>query len=175
MRSGVGPSTIGSEGMHASNRRKFNLAQRFPWLTRLILSAAFSPLRGDPTRLPTQLSKIWQQMPESDRKVLEDPVFSKDIIDNTRDAIARQVTGWVEEEVLMAAPWKFKLEEIHCSKVFLWHGALNKNVPLTMGKAVADHLDPCQSHFLEAEGHLSLLYNHGNEILDTLVKNAFKV
>jgi pimeloyl-ACP methyl ester carboxylesterase len=68
----------------------------------------------------------------------------------------------------MAQPWQFDLREVRCANLFLWHGAQDRNVPLTMGQAVAARLPNCQAVFCEEEGHLSLLYNHGKEIVQTL-------
>ena len=167
--SGVGPSEIGSEGMHASNRKKFDLAQRLPWLARLLLKTAFSSLRSHPNRLAPQLNKIWQQMPAPDRKALEDKRFSDGILAVTQDAIKNTVIGWVNEEVLMAQPWGFELQSVCAARIFLWHGCLDRNVPVEMGKVVAERLPHCQAVFLEGEGHLSLLYNHGREIVDELI------
>ncbi len=171
--SGVGPSEIGSVGMHSSNRKKFNLAQRAPWLARLMLGVAFSSLRRDPGRLEKQLKKIWQQMPAPDRQVLKDRRYSDGILAVTRDALMSSVAGWVNEEVLMALPWGFELGSVLCPNIFLWHGSLDRNVPLAMGKAVAARLAGCRPFFLENEGHLSLLYNHGSQIMDVLVRAGF--
>lgn len=169
--SGVGPSTIGSKGMHASNRKKFNLAQRFPWLARLMLNTALSGLQSHPSKLESQLRNIWQQMPEGDRDVLRDARFAEGIIQVTRDAISRSVKGWVNEELLMASSWGFELGSLASPPIFLWHGMEDRNVPLAMAKAVADRLPNCQAHFVAYEGHISLLYNHGSEIIDTLVRS----
>jgi pimeloyl-ACP methyl ester carboxylesterase len=168
--SGVGPAGIGSQGMHESNRKKFDLAQRFPWLAKAMLSFAFSSLRRNPGRLAKQLHTIWEQMPEPDRKVLADSHFADGIMEVTRDAIRVTVSGWVNEELLMASQWGFDLKDVKCLKIFLWHGMQDANVPAVMGKAVAGNLPGCQAFFLEGEGHLSLLYNHGEEIVDTLVR-----
>ncbi len=170
--SGVGPAGIGSKGMHDSNRRKFDLARRFPWLAKLLLSAAFSGLRAHPEKLSIQLQRIWEQMPAPDRQALQDRRFAEGVLAVTQDAICSSVSGWVNEEVLMASPWGFELEEVHCPKVFLWHGGMDRNVPLAMGKAVAARLPNCRSTFTEDEGHLSLLFNHGKDIIDTLVRAA---
>ncbi len=170
--SGVGPSGIGSAGMHESNRRKFNLAQRLPWVARMMLWVAFSSLRRHPERLSRQLGKIWQQMPDPDRQALKDPRFVGGILAVTQDAILNTVSGWVNEEVLMALPWGFDLQAVQAHNIFLWHGSLDRNVPLAMGKAVAERLPDCQSVFVEGEGHLSLLYNHGGEIVDRLIRSG---
>ncbi|MEI6290182.1 MAG: alpha/beta fold hydrolase, partial [Chloroflexota bacterium] len=68
--SGVGPADTGSDGMHESNRKKFNLAQQLPWLARIMLWLAFTNLRLHPDDLAGQMEKIWQQMPGPDRKLL---------------------------------------------------------------------------------------------------------
>jgi pimeloyl-ACP methyl ester carboxylesterase len=170
--SGVGPASIGSEGMHESNRRKFDLAQRLPWLARVMLTAAFSGLRRHPQKLSAQLKHIWAQMPEPDCKVLEDSRFADGILAVTRDAIQYSVSGWVNEELLMASPWQFDLQEVCCPNIFLWHGEKDKNVPVEMARAVAERLPNCQAAFLKNEAHLSLLYNHGREIVDVLVQAA---
>lgn len=168
--SGVGPAGIGSKGMHESNQKKFDMARQMPWLARAILSAAFSGLRKNPARLSSQLHHIWEQMPAPDQKALSDLRFSDGILTVTRDAILNSVSGWVNEELLMASPWGFDLQEISCPDIYLWHGGKDKNVPLAMGKAVVERLPACHASFLEEEGHLSLLYNHGSEIIDTLIQ-----
>lgn len=171
--SGVGPREIGSQGMHESNRKKFDLAQKYPWLARLLLRAAFANLRRKPTQLAAQLERIWQQMPEPDRAVLQDARFADGILAVTRDAIQQTVAGWAGEEILMAQPWHFRLEEVRCASISLWHGEQDRNVPVAMGMAVAARLPGCRAAFLPGEGHLSLLYHHGREIVEDLIKKRF--
>jgi pimeloyl-ACP methyl ester carboxylesterase len=166
--SGVGPSEIGSQGMHDSNRKKFDVAQKLPWLARLMLTLAFSGLRRSPERLSAQLRRIWQQMPDPDREVLQDAHFSDGILAVTRDAVSQSVSGWVKEEMLMTMPWQFQLQDIRCPNIYLWHGGQDRNVPFAMGQAVAERLPACQAVFMKEEGHLSLLYHHGKEIVETL-------
>ena len=168
--SGVGPSEVGSDGMHDSNKKKFNLAQRMPALARMMLQAGFTNLRRHPDQLGLQLNKLWQQMPEADQKVLQHEDFSQGIMDITLDAIRQTVTGWVDEEILMTRPWQFNLADLQAENLFLWHGEKDRNVPISMAKATAERIPGCQAKFLPDEGHLSLLYNHGEEIISTLVK-----
>ena len=168
--SGVGPAQVGSAGMHESNRKKFDMAQKLPWLSRLLLKVAFSSLRSDPQKLAGQLSKIWLQMPEPDQLALKDPRFSQGILEVTRDAIANGVTGWANEEVLMALPWQFNLQDIQKTPIFLWHGGKDRNVPVAMAKAAAAQIPGCRATFLDDEGHLSILFNHGKEIITELIQ-----
>jgi pimeloyl-ACP methyl ester carboxylesterase len=170
--SGVGPSEIGSEGMHESNKRKFNLAQRLPGLARMMLTAGFSAMRRHPDEIGLKLESVWRQMPEADQIVLQDKFFAEGITEITLDAIRQTVRGWVDEEILMSKPWQFNLTEIKAANLFLWHGGLDRNVPISMAKAVSERIPGCRASFFPEEGHLSLLYNHGEEIISTLVKAA---
>ena len=170
--SGVGPSEIGAEGMHESNKKKFNLAKRMPALARIMLTAGFSAMRRHPDQVGPELERIWWQMPEVDQRVLQDKSFSQGITEITLDAILHTVRGWVDEEILMSKPWQFNLAEIMAANIFLWHGGLDRNVPISMAKAAAERIPGCQASFFPEEGHLSLLYNHGDEIISALVKAA---
>ena len=54
------------------------------------------------------------------------------------------------------------------TKIHLWHGAEDDNVPLQMGQYVAE-LPNCRSKFLLDEAHYSLFFNHWQEILAVLL------
>jgi pimeloyl-ACP methyl ester carboxylesterase len=68
---------------------------------------------------------------------------------------------------LYAAPWGFRLEDIS-AEVHLWHGTQDYNVPVSVGRYVADALPNCTATFLNDEGHLSLPYNRMREFLTVL-------
>lgn len=53
--------------------------------------------------------------------------------------------------------------------MYLWHGELDKNVPVSMGRAVAEAIPKCQVRFYPKEGHMSMIINHAKEIMTTLV------
>lgn len=168
--SGVGPSEIGSDGMHASNKKKFNLAQRMPALSRLMLTVVFSKMKRHPEKMDSDLKKIWLQMPEVDQKVMQDRVFADGITEISKDAIHQTVRGWVDEELLMAQPWQFNLADIKANNMFLWHGELDRNVPVSMAKAVSERIRGCQAKFFPGEGHLSVIYTHGADFISQLVE-----
>ena len=52
--------------------------------------------------------------------------------------------------------------------LFLWHGERDRNVPIAMGRAVADKLTHCQATYYADEGHISLVVNHAAEIVTLL-------
>ena len=58
----------------------------------------------------------------------------------------------------------------HCTtEVHLWHGELDLNVPVSVGRYVADIIPNCQAMFFEGEGHFTLSHRHLREILSVLV------
>ena len=170
--SGIGPAEVGAEDMHEGNRKKFNLAQRHPKVAKLVLSVVFNQMRRHADRLPQQLAATWQKLPAIDQEVLRDVTYKKGIIDITLDAIQNTTRGWVEEEVLVTLPWQIKLNDIRCRNLYLWHGGQDRNVPLKMAQATAAQLQGCKTFWIPEEGHLSLLYHHGAEIVSTLMRHA---
>jgi pimeloyl-ACP methyl ester carboxylesterase len=168
--SGVGPAEIGSAGMHEGNRKKFDLAQRAPWLVKLMIRLAFAGLRGRPDKLVLQMAKNRAKFPPVDQAVLDDQHFLDWMVKETLDAITLSTAGFAHEEILMASPWGFQLSDIRCQNVFLWHGCLDRNVPVSMGQASAKRIPGCSAFFYEDEGHLSLIYHRGREIFRTLIE-----
>jgi len=75
--------------------------------------------------------------------------------------------GVFHEAGLYAAPWGFRLEDIS-AEVHLRHGTEDPNVPVSVGRYVADALPNCKATFTENEGHFSLSYNHMREFLEVL-------
>ena len=53
-------------------------------------------------------------------------------------------------------------------EVHLWHGKLDRNATVVMGRYVAATIPNCRAKFYEDEGHVSLLANYTEEILGAL-------
>jgi len=61
------------------------------------------------------------------------------------------------------------LEDISSElKVYLWHGELDVNVPISMGQKMCELIPNCKGKFFPDEGHFSVGLNHIEEILETL-------
>jgi pimeloyl-ACP methyl ester carboxylesterase len=71
--------------------------------------------------------------------------------------------------MLVRSPWGFNLEEITFPTLYLWHGEQDRDVPVAMGRAVADQLVQCKATYYPGEGHISLIANYGEEIVTTLM------
>ncbi|HEX8032883.1 MAG TPA: hypothetical protein VF510_03505, partial [Ktedonobacterales bacterium] len=71
--------------------------------------------------------------------------------------------------MIVRRPWGFRLEEIAFPSLYLWHGELDPDVPVAMGRAVAESLPQCNATFYPNEGHISLIVNHREEIVVALM------
>ena len=127
-------------------------------------------IRKNPSKTQNQfVSQGKKQLPEPDQVLLEKPEFANAFLDVTFGEAFRSGVGGVSQEAaLYARPWRFRLQDIP-AEVHLWHGELDRNVLVSVGRYVADAIPNCYATFFEKEGHMSLPLNHIREILSVLV------
>jgi len=87
----------------------------------------------------------------------------------TLESFRQGTNGPTQEAGLYASPWGFELEEI-ATPVSIWQGLLDVNVPLSNGRLYAQKIPNATAHFIDGEGHLSLLFNHGEAVLADLLQ-----
>jgi pimeloyl-ACP methyl ester carboxylesterase len=135
-------------------------------IRRVILTLMAQTVRKQPERMEPQFLEM---VSEPDRELLQNqPELLKMSLDSWGEAF-RSGTGGVQREAdLYKRPWGFRLQDIS-TKVHLWHGENDNNVPGSVGHYVANAIPDCQAVFYEEEGHFSLPYKHMNEILNVLV------
>ena len=68
---------------------------------------------------------------------------------------------------LIARPWGFDLDAMKVP-VLLWHGELDRNVPVAAGRYLASVFPDCRATFYVEDAHLSVPLNHQEEILRAL-------
>jgi pimeloyl-ACP methyl ester carboxylesterase len=71
----------------------------------------------------------------------------------------RGPVGPAEDIGLIAPPWGFDLADVKVPAL-LWHGELDRNVPVVGGRYLAGALPNCRATFYAAEAHLSVPLNH---------------
>ena len=146
--SGMGPATAPGvrDGLAWSIPGK-------PRLLRLGMLKLFVLGLKEPDRL---LEGSRKSMAEPDRPMLDDPAFAAAFIAGLAEALRPGVRGAADEAAIYRADWGFDLRDLK-TPVSLWHGGRDGNVPVSVGRWVADQITDCEAVFLEAEGHLSLL------------------
>ena len=114
------------------------------------------------------LSRSKEMVPVPDRLLLDQPELAKVYIDTLGESFRSGIGGANQEAALYTRPWKFRLQDI-TTEIHLWHGELDLNVPISVGRYVADAIPNCHATFLKDEAHISLLHNHIREILSVLI------
>ena len=134
-------------------------------IRRIILMLTSMGLQRDPDQF---LSRTKETLSEPDSQLLDHPGLANFFIDGMREAFRNGIRGANHEAGLYTRAWGFKLQDI-TAKVHLWHGEQDLNVPVSVGRFVAEAIPNCDASFHSMEGHLTLPHNHIKEILSTLI------
>lgn len=156
MISGVGPLAV-------------FLFQRLPWLLTPMFGAMGHFFR-DEAQASKALTWFTRSWPEPDRQSLALPEIRAIIAASQAEAFRQGARGLTYDvRLIEGRPWGFKLEDIAFPMLYLWHGELDKDTPIAMGRAVADQLAQCKATYYSGEGHISLIVNYRKEIVTTLM------
>ena len=113
---------------------------------------------------PTLFSKI-AFLSHADQKMIGS--VEKDMAKVSREAFVQGPRGPALDLMLYTGRWGFDLRKIK-TKVFLWYGEDDKNVPLAMGKYYQKNIPGSKLKTYPGEGHL-ISISHAEEIFKTLV------
>ncbi|MFX1567880.1 MAG: alpha/beta fold hydrolase [Promethearchaeota archaeon] len=162
--SGIGPYNFPKKGMMLWNRIGFFCGKWFPFLLKRFVKSEMKFFEDE-----NALEKLAEMLPEPDRKFFKDPLLLEIFIEDGKEAYRSGLDGAFHENRIFSKPWDFNLDEISLDlQVYLWHGELDVNVPISMGKKMCELIPNCKGKFFPNEGHLSLGLNHIDEILETL-------
>jgi pimeloyl-ACP methyl ester carboxylesterase len=93
------------------------------------------------------------------------------IMGSFREGVLQGGTQVVSDGDIYTSDWELKFEDIKIP-VDLWHGAQDRNLPLSMVRQIAARIPGATTHWLEDEGHYSLSINRTPEIIDSLLQVA---
>jgi pimeloyl-ACP methyl ester carboxylesterase len=124
-----------------------------------------SGLKSDPQRVLAQAAASFS---EPDQVILKETEAGQVFVTSLRETYRNGTKGAVYDMGINAAAWGFRLEDIRLP-VYLWHGEADKNAPIAMGQYLAKAIPGCQAQFYPGEGHLTVLFNHPQEIFRALV------
>lgn len=143
------------------------LTQFLPWLVIPLLSYFFQ----NEERARKSMLRLTPHFPETDRKSLALPEISDTLTASFVEAFRQGFKGPAYDGMLARRPWGFALEAIDFPALYLWHGEQDTDVPVAMGRAVAEKLAHCKAAFSPDDGHISLIVNHREEIVSTLMSD----
>jgi pimeloyl-ACP methyl ester carboxylesterase len=141
------------------------LSHWVPWL----LTPVFRPFLRNEEQAARSLRLFAGRWAEPDRKAVHTPQIGETLAASLAEAFRQGSRGPAYEATLLGSSWGFKLEDIRYSNLHLWHGELDKQVPIAMGRAVAAGIRGCKANYYPDEGHISLIVNRGKEIVQALL------
>jgi pimeloyl-ACP methyl ester carboxylesterase len=160
--SGVAPlaDPASDEGMMRSNRWVSALARRAPF--------ALWPMMGGMTvvgrRWPERALQVMaNELPPPDVAVLMRPAVRDAFRRDLQHASSTTGQAGAQDFEIFARDWGFRLEDITVP-VHIWQGDVDRNVPPTHGKFLADRIPGAVLHEIPGEGHL-LYVDHMADIL----------
>jgi pimeloyl-ACP methyl ester carboxylesterase len=169
--SGMGPYEYGIEGMHTPNRILFSIARIYPGTLRPVMYYFSRQLRSRSIEEVEEamIRQVGGRLPEPDLRVLDDPILRRRFVVSNVEAFRQGSKGPAYEANIYVKPWGFELEDVDYEPIFLWYGELDANVPVDMGRKMADALPNGQLTVYPDDGHLSIFANHYKEIFGALL------
>ena len=103
-----------------------------------------------------------------DRAALVDETSREVLATSSRQAFATGTWGFYDDDRAFFSPWGFDPADI-AVPVSVWYGDQDLMVPATHGDWLSARIAGVRVHHLSAEGHLSIVSNHLDELADELV------
>ena len=161
---GMGLRNWSRKGMMTSNRISFFISRRLPFLIKLIAKVEKKTFEDQKS-----IEDFAETLPEPDRILFQDPQTLNIFIEATKEAFRSGLDGVVMEDKMYSKPWGFDLKDISSDlQVYIWHGEMDVFVPISYGRKMCELIPNCKGYFYPDEGHLSVAFNHLDEIFETL-------
>jgi len=107
-----------------------------------------------------------KQMPEVDQLALRSLGSIEVLATMMMETFRQGVSGPSQEMQLTVNPWGFDLTTIKLEcPVTVWQGELDKQAPEMHARIYATLISNASLTFFKDEGHISILKNHGEELL----------
>lgn len=169
--SGAYPLSLGTQGMLFGLRALLFAASWVPSLAGALLDweigrAARDP---DPKVLDETFLKAMAGRPEKDVGCLKDVEYRRLMVESMREAFVQGGQG-PSLDLNLVTEWGFELEEVDGKGLMLWQGRADVNTPCAMAEKAAALLKGCEFMVFEEETHISVPFNHGEEILKGLLE-----
>lgn len=162
--SGLAPTTMpeAKEGLNRGMRIINVLIRNIPGMAWLLMQVHRSMLSN-----PDRFKRTLQQLPEPDRIILENPEQWNSMISAQTETFRQGVAGPAREFQLILREWGFDLSKITCP-VTIWQGRLDSQAPISHAEIYKRLLPNSKLQMSDEDAHLSMLYNHAEEIFGSV-------
>ncbi|MFG1603821.1 alpha/beta fold hydrolase [Actinoplanes sp. NPDC049265] len=90
------------------------------------------------------------------------------VAESFRAAVSTGIAGWLDDDLAFVQEWGFDLEGA-AAPVSIWQGGEDRMVPYAHGEWLAARVPQAAVHLHPGEGHLSLMFNHLDDIVTELI------
>ncbi len=111
------------------------------------------------------------ELPPKDREALSHSETSRWFAEMVLEGVRSGARGPACDWTLSARPWGFRLQDI-AFPIHLFYGEADIIVPVDHGRYLAGVIPNCMAKFYPDEGHISVIYNHYEEILYAVIREA---
>jgi pimeloyl-ACP methyl ester carboxylesterase len=116
-------------------------------------------------------SAALRDFPPADAALANDPDVCEYLAESFREALATGIWGWHDDGRAEVRDWGFEFATIRVP-VSIWQGVDDSLVPLAHGRWLAENVPGAEAHIMEGEGHLSIIANHLDDVLDELLQRS---
>jgi pimeloyl-ACP methyl ester carboxylesterase len=142
-----------------SNREGRRRSQLGRPILESFMSEPAKRMKSDPSAM---FAAAMKDAPAIDRSMLERPEVQLALNEQLREAFVNGPEGWFDDAWVLTQPWGFDLEVVTVP-LWIWHGELDRNSPLSAVRRMNEQLHCVQSFKVFPEqGHLCILREEEN-------------
>jgi pimeloyl-ACP methyl ester carboxylesterase len=156
----------GSGGMRAAYWTLERLPRRlFRALLRRTMRQGATSNEADTERT---LQRNAARLGAGDQDVVSNPRIRRIYAQTAVESYRQGMDANIEEALMLAKRWDFRVENITFERLFLWHGEQDRIMPAGSVRLLAQALPHCRATYFGDTGHLSTVVNHAHDILRAL-------
>ena len=166
---------VSNECMSKETRNFIFISQKLPFLIRPIFWFLQGRLSQDDVMADKFLKNIMFSLDDIDKDLIKNKHVKKALLGTFRESYRYGTKGVAyDAKIVFTKPWGFTLSEIDFPSIHLWHGEKDKGVPLKMAKCMIEKLNSPILKIYPNEGHLSIIFNKMDEIIDDFLQSYRK-
>ncbi|KAF3083657.1 hypothetical protein TWF569_008816 [Orbilia oligospora] len=174
--SGIYPVSLGTAGMMWQTRLLLWVASYSTWLVEKLIGMTMGRVTHTEIKDLIKMMEAQAAMlpqPEIDKEcmkqIAKDDILIGAYIGSMKEALRPGAKGAAWEFGLFSTDWGFKLEDLDSSRLVIWHGGLDVNVPVGMPDKASSLLPNAPYQRMEVDGHVSVIMRHTEDILSNLI------
>lgn len=148
--------------------RQFDsLSDKVPWVFSILLGMSFRKSRNSP--IEQVIASVFPgELPAKDKEAFSHPETGTWFREMIREGARPGARGPAWDWTLSARPWGFCLQDV-TFRIHIFQGEADTLNPIAFGRYLAGVLPNNIAEFYPDDGHISLIYNHYEEMLSAVI------